>query len=321
MGRFRFRRSFFDFRLRGSAGGDVVDRAPDKATSDRDAIAMHSRLQLPSQAGPIGRTSSRIGTIAALLSAASLAACHTTAAPNSGYLSAYDGMEKAGRTPGIALNQRRDDAASDGVRSVFIEPAVFAPRVGDNLSDHERAMVLSEVDRQICFEVSERFAIAPTQYPDAATIRTAIVRAQPTGRIGSLVSAAAGFFVPIVSLRAPMTTGGLAVESELLEAGTGRQIAAIAWARNAQYVGRDSGSLSRVGDALQMAEPMGDAVGDAFSSETREVTDIPDPDPCASFGSRRDIGRTAAGFVFGVATGLYSPEASGNGARRRSPEP
>ncbi|AQR63072.1 hypothetical protein BZG35_16465 [Brevundimonas sp. LM2] len=260
-------------------------------------------------------------TIAALLGATSLAACHTTAAPSSGYLSAYDGMEKAGRTPGIALNQRRDDVASDSVHSVYLEAAVFAPQVGDNLSDHERAMVLSEVDRQICFEVSERFVIAPTQDLNTATIRTAIVRAQPTGRIGSVVSAAAGFFVPVVSLRPPMTTGGLAVESELLEAGTGRQIAAIAWARNAQYVGRDSGSLSRVGDALQMAEPMGDAVGDAFSSETREVKDIPDPDPCAEFGPRRDVGRTAAGFVFGAATGLYSPEASGNGARQRSPEP
>lgn len=286
---------------------------------------MHNRLNFPASGGPqaenCGRTRSRIGAAAALLSATTLAACHTTAAPSSGYLTAYDGMEKAGRTPGIALNQRRDDAASDAVRNVFIAPSVFAPQVGQDLSDSERTMILSEVDRQICFEVSERFTIAPMEASDAATIRTAVVRAQPTGRIASVVSAAAGFFVPVVSLRAPMTTGGLAVESELLEAGTGRQIAAIAWARNAQYVGRDSGSLSRVGDALQMAEPMGDAVGDAFSSETREVTAIPDPDPCAHFGSRRDLGRTAAGFVFGAATGLYSPEASGNGARRRSPEP
>lgn len=283
---------------------------------------MHSRLySCLSGALQSDRVTSRIGALAAVLGATTLAACHTTPAPNSGYLTTYDGMERAGRNSGVALNQRRDDAASDAVRSVFIEPAVFAPQVGDNLSENERVMVLSEVDRQICFEVSERFVIAPASSPEAATIRTAVVRAQPTGRVGSVVSAAAGFFVPIVSLRPPMTTGGLAVESELLEAGTGRQIAAIAWGRNAQYVGRDSGSLSRVGDALQMAEPMGDAVGDAFSSDARKVNDIPDPDPCAVFGPRRDIGRTAAGFVFGAATGLYSPEASGNGARRRSPEP
>ena len=271
--------------------------------------------------GRTGRLPARVRAVAALLGAATLAACHTTAAPSSGYLTAYDGMGKAGRTPGIALNRRRDDAASDAVRSIFLEPAVFAGEVGGRLSEKERSMVLSEVDRQICFEVSERFTIVPTREPDAATVRTAVVRAEPTGRIGSVVSAAAGFFVPVVSLRPPMTTGGLAVESELLEAGTGRQIAAVAWARNAQYVGRDSGSLSRVGDAVQMAEPMGDAIGDAFSSEARKVNDIPDPDPCAAFGPRRNIGRTATGFVFGAATGLYSPEASGNGARRRSEEP
>ncbi|HEX8470215.1 MAG TPA: DUF3313 domain-containing protein [Brevundimonas sp.] len=267
-----------------------------------------------------GQLSSRLGAVAGVLCATTLAACHTTAAPSSGYLSAYDGMEKAGRT-GVALTQRRDDVASDNVRMVFIEPAAFAPNVGAALSDNERTMVLSEVDRQICFEVSERFTIASSPAPDTATIRTAVVRLQPTGRIGSAVSAAVGYFVPVVSLRPPMTTGGLAVESELLEAGTGRQIAAIAWARNAQYVGRDSASLSRVGDALQMAEPMGDAVGDAFSSKARKVNDIPAVDPCAAFGSRRDIGRTAAGIAFGAVTGLYSPEVAGDGAKRSSSEP
>lgn len=257
----------------------------------------------------------------AVMAAMSVAACHTTAAPQSGYLTAYDGMERKGRNAGVALVQRRDDAASDGVRLVFIEPAVFAQGVGATLSENERAMVLNEVDRQICFEVSERFAISPSPSPDAATIRTAVVRLHPTGRVGSVVSAAVGYFVPVVSLRPPTSTGGLAIESELLEAGTGRQIAAVAWGRNAQYVGRDSGSLSRVGDALQMAEPMGDAVGDAFASEARRVTDIPDPDPCADFGPRRNIGRTAAGFIVGATTGLYAPEASGEGAQRRPSEP
>ena len=282
---------------------------------------LKSRPSAARQSGRGGRTPSIPAAVVAILGASTLAACHTTAAPSSGYLSGYEGMDRAGKTPGVALNQRRDDAASDQVRSVFLEPAVFAPQIGEGLSDGERVMVLSEVDRQICFEVSERFTIAPVPTADAATVRTAVVRLQPTGRVGSVVSAAAGFFVPVVNLRLPTTTGGLAVESELLEAGTGRQIAAIAWARNAQYVGRDSGSLSRVGDALQMAEPMGDAVGDAFASKAREVNDIPDPDPCAVFGPRQDIGRTAAGIAFGAATGLYSPEASGNGARRRSQEP
>ena len=179
-------------------------------------------------------------------------------------------------------------------------------------------MVLSEVDRQICFEVSERFVIVPERSPETATVRTAIVRLHPTGRAGSVASAAVGFFVPVVNLRAPMSTGGLAIETELLEAGTGRQIAALSWARNAQYVGRDSPSLSRIGDALQMAEPMGDAVGDAFASKARKVADIPDPDPCAAYGPRRDVGRSAAGFLVNGVTGLYSPEVAGAGTASRT---
>ncbi|NBB65983.1 DUF3313 family protein [Pseudomonas sp. ODNR1LW] len=252
-----------------------------------------------------------------LLATTALAACHTTPASQSGYLASYDGLQPPPRSLSASVRQRRDDAASDAVAGVFLEPAVFAAGVGERFSAAERAMVLREVDRQICFEVSERFVIAAQPTPDTATVRTAVVRLQPTGRAGSAASAAVGYFVPVINLRAPMTTGGLAVETELLEAGTGRQIAALSWARNAQYVGRDSPSLSRVGDALQMAEPMGDAVGDAFASKTRKVNDIPDPDPCAVYGSRRNIGRTAAGFVVSGVTGLYSPEVEGAGGALR----
>lgn len=306
--------TFLSIRLRDSTRSDVVERVSSEALSDRDTEPMKSRSYV-FQSRPMQTA------FCALAGVMTLTACHTTAAPTSGYLSTYDGLEKAGRDPGVALRQRRDDAASDRVAAVFIVPAVYAQGVGEGLSQADRAMVLNEVDRQICFEVSERFDIASSPGPQTATIRTAVVRLHPTGRVGSVVSAAAGYFVPVVSLRPPMTTGGIAVEAELLEAETGRQIAAIAWGRNAQYVGRDSGSLSRVGDALQMAEPMGDAVGDAFSSKVRAVRPIPDPDPCAVFGPRRNVGRTAAGFLVGAATGLYAPEASGEGAARRPQEP
>lgn len=258
--------------------------------------------------------------LAPILAASGLAACHTTPAPESGFLAGYANMAAPGDNRGVAVRQRRDDAASDAVRSVFIEPAIFAPLVGDELTPVERSMVLREVDRQICFEVSERFPVVSEPATDTARVRTAVVRLHPTGRAGSALSAAAGFFVPVVNLRVPGATGGIAVESEMVEAGTGRQIAAIAWARNAQVVGRDSPSLSRVGDALQMAEPMGDAVGDAFATGNREVTEAPEPDPCGRFGPRRDLGRGAAGIAVGAVTGLYSPEVSGTGARAPAPD-
>jgi len=261
--------------------------------------------------------SNRLFALPTILATAALAACHTTPAPSSGYLASYDGLDPRG-SRSAAIQQRRDDAASDAVVSVFLQPAVFSPGVGEQLTPGERARVLSEVDRQICFEMSERFAIAPDPTDDSATVRTAVVRVHATGRLGSAASAAVGYFVPILDVRVPATTGGLAIESEMLEAGSDRQIAAISWARNAQYVGRDSPSLSRIGDALQMAEPMGDAVGDAFASKARKVQDIPRPDPCAAFGPRRNISRTVAGFAVGQFTGLYHPEVEGTG---RGPRP
>ncbi|WP_395943460.1 DUF3313 domain-containing protein [Brevundimonas sp.] len=251
---------------------------------------------------------------AAALALLGVAACQSTPAAHSGFLSAYDGL---GRQPDGSRGpeHRREDAASDQIRDVYIEPAVLALRAPSPLSAEEQAMVLSEVDRQICFEVSERFTIVPAPSPEAGTIRTAIVRIDTTNRVGSAVSAAAGFFipVPVVKFRAPMTTGGLAIESELI-APDGHQVAAVTWARQAEMVGRAEPSLSRIGDALQLAEPMGDAVGDAFSTEARQVRDIPDPDPCARYGSRRNIGRTVANGVVGFATGLYVPQVAGTGS-------
>ena len=134
---------------------------------------------------------------------------------------------------------------------------------------------------------------------------------KPTGAAGSALSAAANFFIPgPIGVRTPGTTGGLAAESELLAA-DGRQVAALAWARNATVVGTDSPSLSRVGDALQLAEPLGDAVGDAFAPANRQVRPIPDPDPCARFGPRN----RPEGFLARLATGLYVPQLSGGAAK------
>jgi hypothetical protein len=73
-----------------------------------------------------------------------------------------------------------------------------------------------------------------------------------------------------------------------------------------------------VGDAVQLAEPFGDAVGDAFAPPDREVRAIAEPDPCARFGPRFRPEGVAARFV----TGLYSPELSGAAAdEAEDPDP
>ncbi|MFN3537216.1 MAG: DUF3313 family protein, partial [Brevundimonas sp.] len=158
------------------------------------------------------------------------------------------------------------------------------------------------------YEASERFTVLADPAPDAGRVRAVVSRIGPTGRAASAASAASGFFIPgPIGLRVPGTLGGLAAEAELLAANDQGQAAAILWSRDAKAVGTDSPSLSRVGDAVQLAGPFGDAVGDAFAPADREARAIADPDPCARFGPRFRPGGFAARFV----TGLYSPELSG----------
>jgi len=290
-------------------------------------------MNLPSAPGRgPSRTAALAVRVIVLTGLSSLAAaCQTSAAAHSGYLSSYSGLSDAKRgEPGSG--KRRDAALSDPIKRVYIEPSILKVDGDTQVGPEEQAMVRFEVDRQICFEVSKHFDLAPVPAPDAGKIRTAIVRIEPTNRAASAVSAAAGFFipVPIVKFRPPMMTGGLAAESELL-APDGQQAAAITWSRTAEVVsafGGNDPSLSPVGDALQFAEPFGDAVGKAFTAKPKkgvkktkaEKRKIPDPDPCAQYGPRRNAGRFVGNLVVGAATGLYFPTVSGAGRQAEAPE-
>lgn len=255
------------------------------------------------------------GITAAAFAALGLTACGTTAVEPSGLLSGYDGLVAHDDAVRADIRLRRDDALAAAVESVFIEPASLAPGVGAQLTRPERGLVLREVDRQLCYELSERFTILPEAALDAAHVRAVVTRIAPTGRVASAASAASGFFIPgPIGLRVPGTLGGLAAEAELLVGDERRQAAVILWSRDAQPVGTDNPSLSRVGDAVQLAEPFGDAVGDAFAHPDRQVRAVPDPDPCARFGPRFRPEGVAARFI----TGLYTPELSG--ARAEEPD-
>lgn len=244
-----------------------------------------------------------------------LAACQTAPAPNAGFLTSYEGLTAREDTIRASIRERRDDAAMAGVERVWLEPAVLVGQAGEGLSDQEKAIVLREVDRQVCYEVSERFDLAE-RAEGAARLRTGVVGVRPTGAAGSGIAAVANAFIPGPgTVRVPGTTGGLAAEAELLSR-SGSQLAALAWARNANVVGTDSPSLSRVGDALQLAEPFGDAVGDAISPPDRPVRKIADPDPCAAYGPRVQ----PVGFATRLVTGLYVPEVNTGSAPAEKPE-
>jgi hypothetical protein len=253
------------------------------------------------------------------LGALLVAACGTPGATPSGLLSGYEGLVEREDTVRASIRERRDDERAANVERVFLEPAVLATGAGDGLTEAEIALVLREVDRQVCYEVSERFTVIPSPEAGAGQVRVVVSRIAPTGRVASAVSAASGFFIPgPIGVRVPGTLGGLSAEAELLAANDAGQVAAILWSRDAQAVGTDNPSLSRVGDAVQLAEPFGDAVGDAFAPPDREVRAIAEPDPCARFGPRFRPEGVAARFV----TGLYSPELSGAAAdEAEDPEP
>jgi len=244
------------------------------------------------------------------------AGCQTAPVADAGFLSRYDGLVSREDTIRASIRQRRDDGAAAGIDRLYLEPAVLVGQAGTGLSEAEKAQVLREVDRQICYEVSERFTLASTA-TGVARLRTGVVGLRPTGAAGSGVAAIANILIPGPgTFRVPGTTGGLAAETELVGPG-GEQVAALAWARNANTLGTDSPSLSRVGDALQMAEPLGDEIGDTISPPDRAVRAIPTPDPCALFGPRTQ----PVGFVTRAITGLYVPEVNTGSAPANDAKP
>ena len=143
-------------------------------------------------------------------------------------------------------------------------------------------------------------------------VRAAVTGVEATGQVSSTVSAASAWFIPgPIGIR-PGGLGGLAAEAELLVGD--RQAVAIVWARRANAVGTDTPSLSRVGDALQFAEPFADDSAAAMTAQGRVSPGVADPDPYARFGARTQ----PIGFLARFATGLYVPEVSNGGTAPRT---
>lgn len=237
-----------------------------------------------------------------------VAACASTTT-QSGFLTSYDGLATREDTVRAAVAEKADPTALQLIRRIGIEPTVFAPGADVAwMNEAERDLLLREVDAQLCFELSERYELATGSAEGTdARVRTAVTAVRPTGRIGSVASAAADFFIPgPIGLRVPGTVGALAGESEMLDP-TGKQIAAVSWNRVATPVGTDGPSLSRIGDALQFAEPFADTAAAVMTAPLAKPRQIGNPDPCNAYGPRF----RPEGFLTKLVTGLYVPQASG----------
>ena len=235
-----------------------------------------------------------------------VAACSTPTQPT-GMLSTYDGLAVKPGAVRASVSDRKDEAALAAVRTVALAPTLAAEDTAAWMSPLERTTLLREIDAQLCFEMSERYEIAAPDGAADAKVRAILSHVRPTGRVSSAASAAAGFFIPgPIGLRAPGTLGGLGVEAEMVGA-DGKQLAAITWTRQGMAVGTDNPSLSRIGDAMQFAEPFADDAAKAMTATDRKPIKIAKPDPCAQYGSRVRVEGMAAKF----ATGLYVPQMSG----------
>ena len=247
-----------------------------------------------------------------------LGACATAAPDRSGFLSGYEGLQVRDKAGRAQIREFRDPAALTKVRKVSLVPAVLSEGADTRspMTAQERNVVLREIDAQLCFELSERFEIVPAEQADA-DVRAAVTWFEPTGRFASAASAASGFFIPgPIGLRVPGTLGGLGVEAEMRATSGNGQIAAIAWARRAMAVGTDNPSLSRLGDALQFAEPFADAAAAVMTPDGLKPRAIDGKtDPCKAYGDRFQPGGLAARII----TNLYVPDSRGGAADKATP--
>jgi hypothetical protein len=236
-----------------------------------------------------------------------LSACTTAPKAIRTHLTTREGLVE-GKSGRARIQQKSDLAALSHVKAVYLEPVILslgnAPRY--KLNEEEARLVTSEVEAQLCFELSERYEMVSVDQPHQASVKANVIWFEPTGALASGASAVASWFIPgPIGLRLPGSLGGLGVEAEMLDKDQ-RQIAAIVWARKAQALGMDTPSLARLGDALQFAEPFADAAASVMSPEpapkTRTYTGA--NDPCARYGKRVE---GAARMAAGIVTGLYAP--------------
>lgn len=244
---------------------------------------------------------------AALLSLPiALGACATAETTQTGFLSDYSRLQPRSDAVRAKVEQFRDDALIDSIRSVWIEPTVLSGDIADGFSDEEKEIITREIDRRICFALSNKFTIAPEATSETGRLRSAASRIGATNAVGSSASAVANFFIPgPIGVRVPGSTGGLAAEAELLTP-DGKQAAAIVWARDAQVVGTESPSLSRIGDAHQLTGAFAGMVAEAVAPADDERVHN-ETDPCAQYGPRV----RPEGFISRFVTGLYAPSLSG----------
>ena len=234
--------------------------------------------------------------------------CATTAPTRSGFIDVNQPLERTSGNIRAQVDVRKDEVRIAKIRDLRIESSIVASGVvlPTTISKENIDLVLFEVDRQMCFKLSRHFDIAtPNTITSSATVRAAVTGVQETNSTASVVSATISRFIPGPgSVRLPIGRGGLSMEASADLYNSGGEAAAMAWSRGAG-VAFDKGSLSEVGDAHRYAADFAETFVELLAGPDAQKRDVPQPDPCARFGDRLDIGRSA----LGIGLGLHIPKA------------
>ncbi len=267
----------------------------------------------------------RFAVVALLLSG-----CASAPLIRGGSLSSYDGLAPSdGVLAKSLVRVSKDDVLA--AKTVRIIPTVFSQPASPTMSHEQRMLVANAVDRALCIGLSEKFRVVGPDQPADLTTRVLVTQASPTDEVAagaskvvSIVPAVLGVPAPVPRL--PVGLGSLTLEAEAQDR-TGRQQAAIVWARGADSF-TNSPTMSAAGDAYDLAgsfagdfsqlvitgaSPFGqgpslpsfDKIGSSLGSK-------PKYDACEAFGRGPGVVGLVAGRL-----GL-PPEWSDKGARAKS---
>jgi hypothetical protein len=201
-----------------------------------------------------------------------VSACATVPLEQTGALSSYERLQPAdSKFSGRKSRVHVDKDAVLAAKTVLIVPTSFSPAAASaKLSPRDRRLVANAVDRSVCIALSDRFHIvSPPQTADLM-VRVTIANIVPTDEtaaattkvldISKTVLTTTGVVetsVPIPSVRIPIGLGGIALEGEAVGP-SGRQTAAMLWAKGARAFFGNTTRVSPVGDAYELASSFSD---------------------------------------------------------------
>jgi hypothetical protein len=191
-----------------------------------------------------------------------LPGCASAPMTRTGSLTSYDDMAPSnGALTKSLIRVNHDDVLA--AKSVRIVPTAFSEASSSAIPAKQRILVANAVDRSLCVGLSDRFEVVGIGEAADLTVRVVITDAAATDEVAagaskvvSIVPMVLTLGAPVPVPRIPIGLGSLSLEAEALDR-TGRQQAAIIWARGANSF-TSSPRVSASGDAYELATSFGE---------------------------------------------------------------